>query len=392
MKRGLALEGGGARGAYHIGVVKAYLENGYEFDGFVGTSIGAINSAILAQGDFEKAEELWRNITLEQLFTMEDQLLLTLSGAKLTRDTIFNVGRSLKQVLTSGGFDTSKMKEYLAAYLDEERIRNSGKDFGLVTYSLDERKPYEIHLEDIVEGKLISYIMASASLPFFKSEVIDEKKFIDGAVFNNCPINLLVEKGYDEIIAIRTGATGIFRKTKGKSKIKIITPQDDLGDMLAFSPENSQFNLDLGYYDGLRSIHHLRGYRYYLQPVQLDVMHQKLMEMDDRFIAALGELLDVKGLPPKRMLFEEIIPQIGAHLKLKKDFDYGDFIIGLLEHTAMKKEIPRFALYEFDQFLELIRKTPDKDVGESLIEKVINLATHKKMEASDKLVEYFLNK
>lgn len=391
MKRGLALEGGGARGAYHIGVVKAYLENGYEFDGFVGTSIGAINAAILAQGDFEKAEELWRKITLEQLFTGDDQLLLTISATKFNRDTLFNVGRSLKQVLTSGGFDTSKMKEYLASYLDEDKIRNSGKDFGLVTYSLDERKPYEIHLEDIVDGKLISYIMASASLPFFKSEVIDEKKFIDGAVFNNCPINLLVEKNYDEIIAIRTGAAGIFRKTKGASKIKVITPQDDLGDMLSFSPENSQFSLDLGYYDGLRSIHHLRGFHYYLQPVVLDKMHTKLMNMDERFIAALGELLDLKGLPPKRMLFEEIIPQIGAHIKLKKNFDYGDFIIGLLEHAALKKDIPRFALYEFEAFLALIKETPDKEAGESLIEKVLNLAVHKKMEASDKLTEYFLN-
>lgn len=391
MKRGLALEGGGARGAYQIGVVKAYLENGYEFDGYVGTSIGAINAAMLAQGDFEKAVELWEKITLDELFTLDDQLLLTISEAKLTKETALNLGRSIKRLFTSGGFDTSKIKQYLGEYLDEERIRKSGKDFGLVTYSLDERKPYEIHLDDIVEGKLISYIMASAALPVFKSEIIDEKKFIDGGVYNNCPINLLVDKKYDEIIAVRCGSFGIFRKYKSESKVKIITPQDDLGEMLGFNPENSKFNMDLGYYDGLRAIKNLRGFHYYLEPIKLDAIHQRLIEMDDAFILELGEIMDIKELPPKRILFEAIIPQIGANLKLKKDFDYADFIIGLLEHAALKKEIPRFALYSFEAFLELIKKTPDQKVEESLIEKVIHMSfAHKKMIVAQKLTEYLL--
>ena len=47
---GLVLEGGVARGAYHIGVVKAYLEAGYKFDGYAGTSVGAINAAMIAHG------------------------------------------------------------------------------------------------------------------------------------------------------------------------------------------------------------------------------------------------------------------------------------------------------------------------------------------------------
>ena len=59
---GLALEGGGAKGAFHIGAVKALLENGYEFDGVVGTSIGAFNGALISQGDFEKAYDLWINM------------------------------------------------------------------------------------------------------------------------------------------------------------------------------------------------------------------------------------------------------------------------------------------------------------------------------------------
>ena len=50
---GVALEGGGMKGAYHIGAVKAILECGYEIGAYVGTSIGSFNAAVLAQGDFE---------------------------------------------------------------------------------------------------------------------------------------------------------------------------------------------------------------------------------------------------------------------------------------------------------------------------------------------------
>ena len=47
---GLALEGGGAKGAYEIGAYRALTELGYHFDVICGVSIGAINAALLAQG------------------------------------------------------------------------------------------------------------------------------------------------------------------------------------------------------------------------------------------------------------------------------------------------------------------------------------------------------
>ncbi|MGN1096989.1 MAG: patatin-like phospholipase family protein [Christensenellales bacterium] len=56
-KIGLALEGGGAKGAYHVGVVTALYESGYSFDAVVGTSIGALNAAILAQDGLEVLKE-----------------------------------------------------------------------------------------------------------------------------------------------------------------------------------------------------------------------------------------------------------------------------------------------------------------------------------------------
>ncbi|HMM69555.1 MAG TPA: patatin-like phospholipase family protein, partial [Gudongella oleilytica] len=50
---GLVLEGGGAKGSYHVGVYKALLEEGIPIGGVAGTSIGALNGAMIVQGDFE---------------------------------------------------------------------------------------------------------------------------------------------------------------------------------------------------------------------------------------------------------------------------------------------------------------------------------------------------
>ena len=253
--RGLALEGGGARGAYHIGVVKALYESGYEFDGFVGTSIGAINAAILAQGDFNKALELWTDISMDKVFDMDNQLLLQFTDLKHIRLDVAlpaDIRKALAKVVYAGGLNTNKIKAMIEKYISEEKLRKSQKDFGLVTVSILELKPYELMLEDIPSAQLTNYLMASASLPGLQREKIGEKSFLDGGYYDNCPHSLLNKRGYDEIIVVRTKAPGVFRKIEDDHKIKVITARKGLGNILLFTPENSAANIALGYSDGLR--------------------------------------------------------------------------------------------------------------------------------------------
>jgi len=258
MKRGLALEGGGAKGAYHIGVVKAFVERGYDFDGYVGTSIGAVNAAKLAQGDFDKALELWMNISPDQIFITEEQPLLQLSeiiNKRQDADFVSGIKKALSRVINSRGVSTIRMMEFLNTHIDEEKVRASGKDFGLVTFSLSERRPYELMLEDIPNGKLVDYIMASASFPGFSAFTIDGKKYIDGGFYNNCPVNLLDALGYDEIIAVRVGSPGfVHRRINTMANVRLISPSQSLGRLMQFTSDVSSANIHLGYLDGLRFI------------------------------------------------------------------------------------------------------------------------------------------
>ena len=63
-KVGLVLEGGGGKGSYQIGVWKAIRELGLEkwITAVSGTSVGALNAALFAKGNFEKAYQLWMEI------------------------------------------------------------------------------------------------------------------------------------------------------------------------------------------------------------------------------------------------------------------------------------------------------------------------------------------
>ena len=71
----LVLGGGGAKGAYEIGVIDALEELGIRAGSVYGVSIGALNAAMYAQGDMEKAEALWASIRLSDLLSPESLAL-----------------------------------------------------------------------------------------------------------------------------------------------------------------------------------------------------------------------------------------------------------------------------------------------------------------------------
>jgi len=258
---GLALEGGAARGAYHIGVVKAFYENGYAFDGFVGTSIGAVNAAMLAQDDLETASRLWLDISLEQIFEEEELPFIRLSQIQnwdpfILAKTTSDRRKAVLKVLRSG-VSTDKMRSFLNHCVSEKKIRKSGKDFGLVTLSINDIKPVELMLDEIPQNQLIPYIMASTSLPGFRHEKIDGKTYMDGGFCDNCPYGLLLKKGYEHIIAVRTfneRIPGLFKKVTDKNRVKVIIPSKNLGNLMSFNSENSRLLIDIGYEDGLRFV------------------------------------------------------------------------------------------------------------------------------------------
>ena len=70
---GLVLSGGGAKGSYEIGVWKALKDMGIPIVAITGTSIGALNGAMLVQGDDVLCELAWTNFSVEEIIDINNE-------------------------------------------------------------------------------------------------------------------------------------------------------------------------------------------------------------------------------------------------------------------------------------------------------------------------------
>lgn len=377
---GLVLAGGGARGAFQAGVIKALLDNGYKFDGVAGTSIGALNGVMVVQEEFEKSIDLWQNMEFSRLFDLEDEYLDKILNKKIDKDSIKYLYQKLKEAISNHGIDTTKIRNLLYEYIDEEKVMRSSTDFGIVTVSTSERRAYEIFKEDIPQGKLADYIMASANFPGFKKVVIDNKSFIDGGIYDNLPINLLAEKGYKDIIAITTGGRGIAtrkRKVKDKSiNITYINPTHKTGNTLNFSKLSVQQSLNIGYLDGMKMIKGYKGDKLYIDNLEYPAFELELLNLPREFFVEMCRNLEIPCFQSNMVNLVGITGKLVKLCKYKNFHYIGEVFVALCELAALGVETDVAQVFTLKK---LIRQT----VGKYLKDK-------EKAKGSDLLYNCFL--
>lgn len=257
----LVLEGGGIKGAYQIGAYYAMLECGIKIDGFYGTSIGAFNSAVLCANKHEELLHFWMTTSPGKLFGFEKDMIDGINAEKYDIPFLTSVASSLTKTIANHGIDTAPMLSLFDSIVTEEEIRASKKDFGLVTVKVPVPESVEIYKDDIPEGKIKEYVMASCYLPVFKMEpIIDDSYYIDGGFYDGCPINMALEKDYDTIYVVRIKGFSINRRLKDKPvNIVTIKPKRPNGRILELKQKNILENIHMGYYDTLRVLKEYDG-------------------------------------------------------------------------------------------------------------------------------------
>jgi Predicted esterase of the alpha-beta hydrolase superfamily len=260
VKTALVLAGGGARGSYELGVWKALREMDIEIHMVTGTSIGAINGAAIAQGDFELAITLWKIIETSHVFDININ-----ENIRLDRKIIKTYQNFIINALKNGGTELNALKNTLISFIDEKAVRASSIEFGLVTYEMDTKKPHELFISDIPNGELIEYILASASIyPVFRPHVINNVRFIDGAYYDNLPIKMAIEKGANNIIAVDLNAFGIINNESFSlsRSLTYIKSYWNLGPTLVFDREEIRRNIRLGYLDTFKAFNIYEGFAF----------------------------------------------------------------------------------------------------------------------------------
>ena len=392
MKYGLILEGGGAKGSYQIGAVKALKEMDIEFQGVAGTSIGALNGALIVQEDLDKAYDLWYNISPEKIFNIRQEALDKIKKLNFDKNDLSYLWKQVKNIVDNKGLDISLIEDIVRENVDEERIRASEKDFGIVTVSLSDMKPVKIYIEEIPKGRLIDYLLASSNLPTFKQEKRNGKYFIDGGFYDNLPVDMLIDKGYEDIIVIRTHGLGITRDIREKENlnIKYIEPEDDIGNILDFDNELARRNLKLGYLDAKRVFKdEIRGHDYYIKIHRdMDYFLYLLMDIPDDSIKRISHFLGFEDMNPRRALFEVILPRLVSFLDLEDKDDYIDIMIAVLEVIAKKVELDKLKIYDFDEFVRAIsKKYEPKKVNDVNVPKFVKKSEILSKTIKDKIID-----
>ena len=365
---GLVLEGGGARGAYQIGVVKALYENNIDFSAIVGTSIGAINGAFLVQDSFDKIYNMWKTMSFNDLFDVEQTAMNKLMNVDFDFNLIKYLSKKLNESIKIGGIDTTKMRSILTENIDEQKVRDSKISYGLVTLCLTDRTPEEVFINDIPQGELIDYIIATSNLPVFKRAVINDKKYLDGGFWDNCPVQMLEKKGYTDAIVIRAYKRNRIRGYNSIVKrnnitMHMIEPVENLGSILNFDSNNLNYLLKLGYYDGLKSINNLEGTRYYITKIKKEEIENVLKNINSQELVEISNMLNIKLSVGKMMLDElkkKVLPILLLKTKIKKTNSVKDNIILILEYVAQLEEIDRFKIYTFEEFIKIIKERAKK--------------------------------
>lgn len=194
-KIGIALSGGGVKGFAHLGVLKALEEKGIEADILAGVSAGAIVGSFIAAG--KKPEEVMDLINESDFF---DFAKLSLPDRGIF--TLDNMTKNLEKSLGIKSFEQLKIPFYVGAA------------------NIEKAK-----MEYFCQGDLIKIIQASSSIPVLFSPVkIKGELYVDGGLFENLPVNPLLDK-CDVLIAVNVMPVNLTEKLESITDIAVRTFQ-----------------------------------------------------------------------------------------------------------------------------------------------------------------------
>ena len=260
MKRAIALGAGGARGAYQIGAWKALRELGVDYDIVVGSSIGSVNGVAMVQDDYDLALDLWKNISVDKIFAGDVDLDFEPQDIIGSTEKLVSL---LIKILTNKGLDISPFLDLLNDIVDEDKVRASAREFGIVALRVPLIKGMEITKEKMKVGYMAKYILASSSaFPVFPVCEVDGNKYIDGGYYDSLPINFARNLGAEEVVAIDVSLSTTHEEELSSNDVIYIKSAWSLGPFLDFDNESIMRNMDLGYNDTMKAYGKYRGFRY----------------------------------------------------------------------------------------------------------------------------------
>lgn len=352
----LVLEGGGAKGAYQIGAWRALREAGVKINAVAGTSVGALNAALICMGDLEAAENIWKNISNSKVMEVDEEKMAQLFG---NNAKLYDWVQAVVKYAAEGGADITPLKELIAGAIDEETIKKGSVSFYLHTFSLTEMKELDVDVKEVQDGLLPDFLLASAYLPVFKHEKLHGVSYMDSGIINNVPLDSLLKRDYKNIIMLRIFGLGRNKPVDIPEDVNIysVQPRVNLGNMLNFDAKKSINNMKIGYYDAKRMMYQLSGRIYYIDESEKECYYvRQLTNIDEKVMEYVNDCYAAKSAKSiYRTYMEDTLGIIAEKLKLRK-YDYKILYLSILEAAAKLLKVPKYSIYTIEELISAVRK------------------------------------
>ena len=256
-KIGIVLGGGGAKGAYQLGVWQAINFLGFtdKITGFSGASIGALNGVLFGTKTIEDSEKIWelskvKPFNKENLKSKDRALYHVLGDEKY---------RAVDNIRRNAFLSSKALEQLIIDNLNFEDVKKSNRAFYVVCSNKEKPVYYDLKTLDN-QNDFNKIIRATASIPYlFKPVKYHDLVLNDGGISDNIPIKPLLDQGYKNIIVVKLNKNYYDFHTLDEKypevNIVVIEPSEDLGDFINgtinFYDDKIDESVKKGYQDGL---------------------------------------------------------------------------------------------------------------------------------------------
>lgn len=364
--RAIVLSGGGAKGSYEIGFWKAIRRLNIKYDIVTGTSVGALNAALMVQNDYLKALFLWYNLKYKDIFEINKDI----SHDEINK---FYMNNILK-----GGIDVSNLELTIKKYINIDKFFKSKIKFGLITVKIPSFKHVEMTKENLTKNNLVDYLVATSScFPAFKLKKINNNYYIDGGFYDNMPINLAIKMGATDVIAVDLDEIGIKRKIKYNANIEYITPRNKIDSFLKFEKISARRGIRLGYNDTMKYYKKLDGDKYTFKLNNLDKNFKQFSKQFKKNIDDVCSMFN--ELITKNIVLKKIYESYGSYYKKFNE---------IIEKSGYIFNIDDSYIYDIRNFNKRIIKNIDKIIIDNDDLRKIKKGKYKLFKNSKKIIKY----
>ena len=343
MKKALVLAGGGTKGIYQAGVIEALKEMQMDdWNIITGTSVGALNAAMLVQGDYDRMLEMYENLSAEQIIKgfvpTPDTKISTLFRE---RDMFVD---SFKGWIKEHGVDIEPFIEMVHEYYDEDKFFASDIDFGCITAT--NRGHTGVYVtKEMMRGHGEDWLIASAAAsPVFPVKEIEGIEYVDGGYFDNFPVDFALRLGAEEIIAIDLNGEPIHPQYMRRKHITYIHPHDDLYTFLDFDREKLAHAKRIGYLDAMKAFHRCMGQKYAFYLFELPSFFDEWYRSVLRLEAKIKLANSINHLRSEQMI-TDILRQ-NMHLPYLDDADY---LFGMMDTVMDMMGYQEEVIHDFSE-------------------------------------------